>query len=114
MRDPAVLALHSLHLTPDEVAAVLAGQPVRRRFWPPQHCLGGVVVGLCAGGVVLGEAPLERAVSHPDGGAVWHFGPVTLYARALPHPTSLRSRAMSSPMPPAPLGTVTTEQAAMW
>ena len=116
MRNPAVLALHALHLTPGEAAAVLAGQPIRRRFWPPQHCQGGVVVGLCAGGEVLGEARLERV--EPDreaGGVWWHFGPVTRYARALPHPASLRSRAMASPMPPAPLGTLTPEAtAAMW
>ena len=70
MRDPAVLALHALHLTPGEAADVLAGQPIRRRFWPPQHCQGGVVVGLCAGGEVLGEARLERVEPDRDAGGV--------------------------------------------
>ena len=65
---------------------------------------------------VLGEARLERVESAAEGGGCWwHFGRVALYARPLPHPASLRSRAMASPMPPAPLGTLTPEApAAMW
>jgi len=39
-----------------------------------------------------------------DGGCAWMFGPVTTYARPLPHPSP---RGMSSPMPAAPVGTLT-------
>ena len=38
------------------------------------------------------------------GGCAWTFGPVTTYARRLPHPLP---RGMSSPMPAAPIGTLT-------
>lgn len=128
MRDPAVQALYALHLTPVELDAVLAGQSIRRETWPPQRCQG-VVVGLCAGGAVVGEATLLRAESAPPalvvglrfmGGTppkdrvLWHFGPVVRYTQPLPHPSSVRSRAMSSPMPEAPVGTLTAPVAPMW
>lgn len=103
MRDPAVQALYALHLRAEELAAVLGGQTLRRPVWPPQRCQGAVV-GLCAGGLVVGEARLDVA-SHADGGACWSFGPVVGYARPLPH---VHGRGMSSPMPAAPLGTLTS------
>lgn len=104
MRDPAVLAVFTLHLSAAELAAVLAGASIVRPFWPPQSCRGSVV-GLHAEGAVHGEALLAGVQAAEDGpGARWSFGPVTRYARALPHVAS--RRAMSSPMPAAPLGTL--------
>jgi len=107
-RDHAVRALFALHLAPVEFDHVVASQVIRRKFWPPKTC-EGAVVGLCASGLVFGEAQLERVESDRDlGGARWHFGPATLYARALQHPASVGSRAMASPMPAAPAGTLTS------
>lgn len=104
-RDPAVLALLALHLTPLEFDAAASCGRIRRRFWPPQPCQGAVV-GLCASGLVFGEAKLER-VESDEFGVWWYFGAATLYARALSHPASVGSRAMASPMPEAPAGTLT-------
>lgn len=101
-RDPAVVAVHALHLTAEELAEAEAGRPIRRPYWPPQRCQG-VVVGLCAGGLVLGEARVDAA-SHPEGGAAWTLGPIARYRRPLQH---AHGRGMSSPMPPAPIGTLT-------
>lgn len=105
MRDPAVLAVFALHMSAAELAAVLDGASIVRPFWPPQQCRGAVV-GLHAEGAVVGEALLFGFASNPEGGCLWSFGPVTRYARALPHPLASR-RAMASPMPAAPLGTLT-------
>lgn len=102
-RDPAVLAVYALHLTAAELDTVLAGAPIVRPFWPPMTCRGAVV-GLHAEGAVVGEALLASAVADPAGGCRWSFGPATRYHRALPH---ARSRRMASPMPAAPLGTLT-------
>lgn len=60
-------------------------------------------MGLCAGGLVLGEARVDAA-SHPEGGAAWTLGPIARYRWPLPH---AHGRGMSSPMPPAPIGTLT-------
>lgn len=109
-RDHAVRALFALHLAPLEFDSVVASQVIRRKFWPPKTC-EGVVVGLCASGLVFGEALLER-VTCDDLGVLWYFGPATLYARALPHPASVGSRAMASPMPSAPAGTLTSPREA--
>ena len=102
MRDPAVLALYALHLSAAELAAVLAGLPIVRPFWPPVTCRGSVV-GMHAEGAVHGEA-LLAGVQAADCGCRWSFGPVARYARALPH---TRTRGMASPMPAAPIGTLT-------
>lgn len=102
MRDPAVLAVFALRVTAAEHAAILASLPIVRPFWPPARCRGSVV-GLQVGAEVVGEALLVSAVA-ADGGAAWAFGPVTIYARRLPHPAP---RGMSSPMPAAPRGTLT-------
>ena len=102
-RDPAVLAVHALHLTAAELDAVLAGRPIVRPFWPPMQCRGAVV-GLHAEGVVVGEALLASFESDPAGGCRWSFGPATLYRQTLPlH----RSRRMAGLMPAAPVGTLT-------
>jgi len=85
MRDPAVLAVFTLHLSAAELAAVLAGASIVRPFWPPQSCRGSVV-GLHAEGAVHGEALLAGVQAAEEG------------------PGS--RRAMSSPMPAAPLGTL--------
>ena len=58
-RDPAVRAVFALRVTAAELAAIEAGQPVRRPAWPPQRCQA-TVVGLCVDGAVVGEA-LEAA-----------------------------------------------------
>ena len=60
------------------------------------------VVGLQVAGEVLSEALLTCAAA--NGGCAWSFGPVTTYARRLPHPAP---RGMASPMPAAPVGTLT-------
>ena len=65
----------------------------------------GAVVGLHAEGAVVGEALLAGFASDPEGGCRWSFGPVTRYARLLPYLAI--KRAMASPMPAAPLGTLT-------
>jgi len=101
MRDPAVLAVHAVRITAAEHAAIVAGWRILRPFWPPMACRD-CVVGLQVGGEVLGEALLTFVAS--DGGCAWMFGPVTLYRHALPHPAP---RGMSSPMPAAPVGTLT-------
>ena len=109
-RDPRVLAVYAVHLTAAEVRSILAGQPIRRPFWPPQRCQGGAVVGLCAGGFVVGEAELVAACAtgedDPARRVEWVFSAPTVYLRALAHPGAVGSRAMSSAMPPAPVGTV--------
>ncbi len=102
MRDPAVLAVFVLCVTAAEFAALASGAPIVRLYWPPVPCRGSVV-GLHVGGEVIGEALLSGVVA-VAGGAAWTFGPVTLYARRLPHPPP---RGMSSPMPAAPRGTIT-------
>lgn len=97
MRDPAVLAVFALRLSAAELAAVLAGVPIVRPFWPPVTCRGSVV-GLHAEGAVHGEA-LLAGVQAAEGGCRWSFGPVTRY---------LRPDAPSHPMlPAAPVGTLT-------
>lgn len=103
MRDPAVLAVFALHLTAAEFAAVLAGVPIVRHFWPPVTCREK---GLAVDGA-LGMQPHDRlaGVQAADGGCRWSFGPVTRYRCALPHVAS--RRAMASPMPEAPPGTLT-------
>lgn len=107
MRDPAVLALCALHLTLVELVDARNRGYIRRPVWPPKTC-EGAVVGLCAAGLVFGEARLTRVVAGSEPGeVVWHFGVVILYAHPLPHPFALTSRAMASLMPPAPLGTLT-------
>jgi len=104
VRDPAVLAVFALHLSAAELAAVLGGAPILRPVWPPMQCRGAVV-GLHADGAVVGEALLVDATAEQDDpGARWTFGPVTRYARPLTH---ARTRGMASPMPHAPVGTVT-------
>ena len=102
MRAPAVLAVFALRITAVEHASLSAGRPIVRPFWPPM-CCRGAVVGLQVAGEVLGESLLSSAVSAPDGCA-WTFGPVITYARRLPHPVP---RGMASPMPVAPVGTLT-------
>lgn len=102
MRDPAVLAVFAVRITAAEHAAILAGRPIVRPFWPTVSCRA-CVVGLHVAGEVLGEALLSSAMSAP-GGCAWTFGPVTTYARRLPHPAP---RGMSSQMPAAPMGTLT-------
>jgi hypothetical protein len=102
MRDPAVLAVFALRITAAEHARLAAGLPIVRPYWPPQSCRGSVV-GLHVAGEVLGEALLTCAAA-PDGGCAWSVGPVTTYARRLPHPAP---RGMASPMPAAPMGTLT-------
>jgi len=54
----------------------------------------------------LGEARVDAA-SHPEGGAAWTLGPIARYRRPLQH---AHGRGMSSPMPPAPIGTLTDLQ----
>ena len=104
MRDPAVLAVFALHLSAAELAAVLAGAPILRPYWPPAPCRGSVV-GLHAEGTVAGEALLAGVQAAEESGVVrWTFGPVTRYLRPLAH---TRSRGMASPMPAAPSGTLT-------
>lgn len=124
MRDPAVQALYALHVTTDEVHQILAGQPIYRTTWPPQRCQGAVV-GLCADGRVIGEAKLVHVVSAPaialgfwfmNGGrpqprTECRFEPVTQYRTPLPH---THGRGMSSPMPEAPMGTLTEGRVEMW
>lgn len=102
MRDPAVLAVFAVRITAAEHAAILAGRPIVRPFWPTVSCRA-CVVGLHVAGEVLGEALLSSAMSAP-GGCAWTFGPVTTYARPLPHPVP---RGTASPMPAAPMGTLT-------
>lgn len=97
--------MHALHLTPEEFDRAVASRIIRRQAWPPKTC-EGAMVGLCAGGLVFGEARLEL-VTCDEFGVWWHFGPATLYARPLRHPASVGSRAMASPMPEAPMGTLT-------
>ena len=58
-RDHAVRALFALHLAPVEFDHVVASQVIRRKFWPPKTC-EGAVVGLCASGLVFGEAQLVK------------------------------------------------------
>jgi hypothetical protein len=104
MRDPAVLAVYAVHLSPVELDAVLAGASIVRPYWPPVSCRGAVV-GLHAAGAVVGEALLAGVQAAEGGGGVrWTFGPVTRYLRALP---CARSRGMAAPMPHAPVGTLT-------
>jgi hypothetical protein len=102
MRDPAVLALYVVRVTAEEFASIRAGVPIVRPYWPPGRCRGAVV-GLQVGGDVIGEA-LLAGVTSTRGGATWAFGVVTPYLRTLPH---VFGRGMSSPMPEAPLGTLT-------
>ena len=106
MRDPAVLAVFAIRITAAEHAAILAGLPIARPFWPPARCRGSVV-GLQVGTEVVGEALLAE-VAAVDGGAAWAFGPVTCYRRRLPHTIG---RGMSSPMPACPCGTLTVPRA---
>jgi hypothetical protein len=58
----------------------------------------------------MGEAALVAAQAtgedDPARRVEWAFSAPTVYLRALAHPASVGSRAMSSAMPPAPLGTV--------
>ena len=103
MRDPAVLAVHTVCITANEHAAIVAGRPILRPFWPPMPCRGAVV-GLHLAGEVLGEALLTSASAANAGGCAWTFGPVTTYARRLPHPSP---RGMASSMPAAPMGIIT-------
>ena len=102
MRDPAVHAVYALHMTPSEVAAIRAGRPIYRPYWPPVCCRDSVV-GLSAAGEVTGEAHLLSAVHTPDGVA-WSFATVTNYRGPLAHKAG---RGMSSSLPEAPLGTLT-------
>ena len=81
---------------------IITAGAIVRPYWPPQQCRG-VVVGLHAAGAVHGEALLS-GVEAVGGGARWRFGPVTHYRRGLPHE---RTRGMASPMPAAPMGTLT-------
>lgn len=104
MRDPQVLALRALHLSEDELEAILAGRSIERPVWPPQACQGAVV-GLCAGGRVIGEALLCECRSL-GGRVAWHFEHVAKYLRPVSHASSIRSRAASSPMPETPIGTM--------
>ena len=106
MRDPAVQAVMALHLKPHEIGRVLNEQRIERRVWPPKPCRSAVV-GLCAGGLVFGEALLIDPDHSTADGVVWRFETLTLYAQPLQHPASVHSRAMASPMPPAPPGTIT-------
>lgn len=103
MRDSAVLAVHAVRITAAEHAAIVAGWRILRPFWPPMVCRG-VVVGLHVEGHVVGEALLTCAADPFASGCAWSFGPVTTYTRPLPHPSP---RGMSSPMPAAPVGTLT-------
>ena len=103
MRDPAVLAVFALRITAAEHERIAAGLPIARPFWPPVRCRASVV-GLHVTGAVVGEALLVSAAA-ADGGAAWTFGSVVLYRRPLPHPVP---RGMSSPMPAAPVGTLTS------
>ena len=97
-RDPAVRAVFALHVTAAELAAIEAGQPVRRPAWPPQRCQDAVA-GLHVDGAVVGEAPLVRAESAlgamvlglwymngaiPRDRVLWHFVGFTRYLRPLP------------------------------
>ena len=89
-------------MTPDEVAAIRAGCPVFRPYWPPVCCRDSVV-GLSAAGEVTGEAHLLSTTHTPEGVA-WSFAAVTTYKRPLAHKAG---RGMSSSMPEAPMGTLT-------
>ena len=94
--------MFAVRITAAEHAAILAGRPIVRPFWPPVSCRV-CVVGLQVAGEVLGEALLSSALAAP-GGCAWTFGPVTTYALRLPHPSP---RGMASPMPATPMGTLT-------
>lgn len=102
MRDPAVRAIHALHMTPDEVAAVRDGCPVYRPFWPPVCCRDSVV-GLSAAGLVMGEARMLPTI-HTTAGVAWRFAAMTAYRKPLTHTAT---RGMASSMPEAPMGTLT-------
>ena len=104
MRDPAVHAVYALHMTPDEVAAIRAGCPVYRPYWPPVCCRDSVV-GLSAGGEITGEARM-LSTEHTPAGVAWRFTSMTTYRRPLAHRAT---RGMSSSMPEAPMGTLTRE-----
>jgi hypothetical protein len=112
-RDPEVCAVYALHLSAAEVAAVFDGNPIYRPLWPPA-CCQGAVVGLHACGLVHGEALLLQVFaasqSAPDR-VCWAFDQVVAYQRGLAH---ARTRAMSSLMPPAPLGTLTPNKSDAW
>ena len=49
MRDPAVLAVFAVRITAAEHAAILAGRPIVRPFWPTVSCRA-CVVGLHVAG----------------------------------------------------------------
>ena len=112
MRDPAVQALLALTLSPADLAAIEAGEPLERRFWPVQAAQGGVVVGLAVGDRVVGEAPLVRVEPNPRGGARWVFGALVRYL--VPPPHTPRRRSPWAEMPVCPLGTLTPATAPMW
>lgn len=127
-RDPAVRAVFALRVTAAELAAIEAGQPVRRPTWPPRRCQDAIV-GLCVDGAVVGEAHLVRAESalgatvlglwYMDGAiprdrVLWHFAGFARYLLPLPVEPRPGYRRASSLMPPAPLGTLTAPRADDW
>lgn len=101
MRDPAVHAIHALHMTPDEVAAVREGRPIYRSYWPPVYCRDSIV-GLSAAGVVTGEARM-LSTARTTAGVEWRFAAMITYRKPLAHTAT---RGMASSMPEAPMGTL--------